>query len=55
MMQARREHNRGGFSPVSEMKQNPASFARILSMICRIESKRIKYRETWLNAKGKRA
>ena len=38
------------FSRVSEMKQNQASFAMCLSIIWRIESNTIKYREIRLNA-----
>jgi hypothetical protein len=32
-----------------EMKQNPANFAACLSMICRIRSRFVKYRQIRLN------
>ena len=43
------------FSYLSEMKQNQSNLDMFLSEFCRIPSNTVKYRETWLNAKGKRA
>ena len=34
---------------VWEMKQNLANFAAGLSIICRIQSRFVKYSQTWLN------
>ena len=42
----------GFFSVMSEMKQNPASFAMALSIIWRIQSNIIKYRPRRLNDVG---